>query len=1048
MPPQPLPPPSAEQLAIVAAVRGGSHVVVGAVAGSGKTTSVLHLARDLASRGQTALLLTYNARLKNETRRRCAVAHLATSLEVHSFHAAGVKYFGDACSRDDGLRDVCTGSLRMRAGCVLPAWSVIVIDEAQDVTPLLFGFVCRLLEELRQRGQQPQLCVLGDARQAIYEFNGSDARYLSLAPRVWPVAGAWATCYLRTSYRVSPALADFVNQCLLGEPWMDAAPGKPYGQPVHYYVGSAYTVVRRWAAEIHHLVAHQGVRPDEIFILAPSVRAPKKGSKDTPLATLLRELLPVSPSAGRRPLPVYHNASDDAPLNSESVALGSIVVSTFHQAKGLERRFVYALGWDGEWFKYFGRNVPLERRGACTNEHYTCATRAITRLSVCAEREPDSYLPFIQRSRVWALSSRTPPPSPPRMAAAAAAAAAAAVPAATAAMPCVTIIHCDAYPRHADGPLPPRSRWATEPAECDTPASDVTSLLRHLSGSLVAWCMQQLAPTRIAPAADEVDLPLEVPSVHYDEHRKMEAVSDFVGLAIPALLEAHADGLRSRGVSAAAAASSAGLDYARLGSCTIASAIGSLVEERGQSGTRAFQIAQREWGEVPAAIRSVPDALKLSVLYEALSTGFDTRLQQLPAAYDWLSEEQVDQSLAKLQAHITAPEACHYEVELRCNFSLADPQQQQPPPSQQPPPQQPPPQQPQHAPDSQSSPEEPAAAAAAAGSAAAAAAGPAEVPAAPTGAHVHVVGGVADVVTGDGCLYEIKVVKQLAPEHLLQLAIYAYMWLHPHARLTGHSATGAVNDLRERDMQALAATSRNPVYQQRRFGPPVGGLPGAPATAAGTGAAVVGNATAPSSSASASAATAAAAAAASPASPAPSPSEPPLPRRFRLLNLRTGEAWELGAGLEALERVVSAIVLFSTTREEAIVDAAFLERVRGFREDPATAAQAGAARFAGAHVVAPVANSGTPTSGVGDGAPSLSQLMAAVAGGAGGAGGGGWALDAEDCDAGLGFDASGAMAVDDSEQHPPPPAHSAAAGMSAAAAARLSARHMAMEDLG
>jgi superfamily I DNA/RNA helicase len=277
----------------------------------------------------------------------------------------------------------------------------VVVDEAQDVTPLLFGFVCRLLAELRARGRQPQLVVLGDPRQAIYEFKGSDARYLTLAPRVWPVTGAWATCHLRTSYRVSPAVADFVNQCMLGERWMDAAPGKPYGEPVHYWVGSAYSVVKSWAAEIHDLVFNQGVRPDEIFVLAPSVRAPKPGIKDTPLMVLLRELLPVEPIAGRTPLPVYHPASDDAPLNSDSVALGSLVVSTYHQSKGLERPYVYALGWGGDWFQHIGRNVPVAERVRCTNEHYTCATRAITRLSVCAEVEPDGYLPFIKRSRLF-----------------------------------------------------------------------------------------------------------------------------------------------------------------------------------------------------------------------------------------------------------------------------------------------------------------------------------------------------------------------------------------------------------------------------------------------------------------------------------------------------------------------------------------------------------------------------------------------------------------------------------------------------------------------
>jgi hypothetical protein len=81
---KPFPPPSPEQLAIAASVGGGFSVVVDAVAGSGKTTTVLHIAA--ASPGKRILLLTYNARLKTETRRRAAGLK---NLEVHSYHSFG-----------------------------------------------------------------------------------------------------------------------------------------------------------------------------------------------------------------------------------------------------------------------------------------------------------------------------------------------------------------------------------------------------------------------------------------------------------------------------------------------------------------------------------------------------------------------------------------------------------------------------------------------------------------------------------------------------------------------------------------------------------------------------------------------------------------------------------------------------------------------------------------------------------------------------------------------------------------------------------------------
>jgi hypothetical protein len=50
--------------------------------------------------------------------------------------------------------------------------------------------------------------------QAIYEFNGSDARYLSAAHNVWPGAGErpWSTLSLRTSYRITGPMATFINE--------------------------------------------------------------------------------------------------------------------------------------------------------------------------------------------------------------------------------------------------------------------------------------------------------------------------------------------------------------------------------------------------------------------------------------------------------------------------------------------------------------------------------------------------------------------------------------------------------------------------------------------------------------------------------------------------------------------------------------------------------------------------------------------------------------------------------------------------------------------
>ena len=96
-----LPPASVEQVAIIAAVGGGKNAVVDSVAGSGKTTTTLHLARSYPA--DEILLLTYNAKLKLETRQKAEALGLR-NVEVHSYHSFCVNYYDGDCHKDDAIR--------------------------------------------------------------------------------------------------------------------------------------------------------------------------------------------------------------------------------------------------------------------------------------------------------------------------------------------------------------------------------------------------------------------------------------------------------------------------------------------------------------------------------------------------------------------------------------------------------------------------------------------------------------------------------------------------------------------------------------------------------------------------------------------------------------------------------------------------------------------------------------------------------------------------------------------------------------------------------
>ena len=95
-----LPSISEEQQNIVSLVSSGYNVQVDAVAGSGKTTTSLYLAKKNSDK--QILLLTYNAKLKLETREKTVSLDIK-NMEVHSYHAFCVKYFNHKAFKDNEI---------------------------------------------------------------------------------------------------------------------------------------------------------------------------------------------------------------------------------------------------------------------------------------------------------------------------------------------------------------------------------------------------------------------------------------------------------------------------------------------------------------------------------------------------------------------------------------------------------------------------------------------------------------------------------------------------------------------------------------------------------------------------------------------------------------------------------------------------------------------------------------------------------------------------------------------------------------------------------
>lgn len=233
--------PSTEQLSIIDHVMAGRSVCVRAMAGSGKTsTSILAArARHAHVAGSRTLILTYNERLKTETREKIACD---SYIEAHSFHAAALRYFTPPVkSFDDALlHEAIRGRPTRPLG-----FDLIVIDECQDMSSLLYIFVRHVLRHVIQTTGQPPIVVLvGDPFQRIFGFRGADLKYLMHPDAEFGdlvSGGRFERCNLTISWRITHEMAEWINEHLDPRQLARVAPAdvwRQYGPFIHECWGS------------------------------------------------------------------------------------------------------------------------------------------------------------------------------------------------------------------------------------------------------------------------------------------------------------------------------------------------------------------------------------------------------------------------------------------------------------------------------------------------------------------------------------------------------------------------------------------------------------------------------------------------------------------------------------------------------------------------------------------------------------------------------------------------------------------------------------------
>src|SRR3989304_31972 len=86
----PIPPPSDEQQAIIDDIGRGRSVIVNAVPGSGKTTTVLQVASAFPSKRM--FLVTYNRKLKDDTAMKISISRLS-NISAYTYHGLATRSY-------------------------------------------------------------------------------------------------------------------------------------------------------------------------------------------------------------------------------------------------------------------------------------------------------------------------------------------------------------------------------------------------------------------------------------------------------------------------------------------------------------------------------------------------------------------------------------------------------------------------------------------------------------------------------------------------------------------------------------------------------------------------------------------------------------------------------------------------------------------------------------------------------------------------------------------------------------------------------------------
>lgn len=190
-------------------------IVVAAGPGSGKTRVLVHKLASLLLledvKHEQLLMLTFSRAAATEFKQRlmALIGNAAHFVEIKTFHSYSFDLLGRMGNLEDSKDVVEKAASMIENGEVEPnriGKTVLVIDEAQDMGDEEYA----LVRALMRNNEDMRVIAVGDDDQNIYEFRGSDSKYMySLAQE-----GGSRLIEMTENYRSSRHVVSYANEFL------------------------------------------------------------------------------------------------------------------------------------------------------------------------------------------------------------------------------------------------------------------------------------------------------------------------------------------------------------------------------------------------------------------------------------------------------------------------------------------------------------------------------------------------------------------------------------------------------------------------------------------------------------------------------------------------------------------------------------------------------------------------------------------------------------------------------------------------------------------